>query len=265
MADVEAAYAAATRAGREHVITALLQIWNGLSSWRDADVTAFLQAALPIIAAGVESEQHLVAAYLATQLGESATQIQPIDYAQLRAGVAAEQVYQRPFAAVWKHLADGGDLAGGLKAGAERLASLAATDMQLARTHTARQVMRAAGVSSYRRVLTGKSSCGLCVVASTQRYKVADLLPIHPGCDCTVAPLRDGQQPRQVIDKATLEATHTQIAERFGEQFASRGARGPLPYRDVLITHEHGEIGPVLTVRGHAFTGPTELAAKTGG
>ena len=34
-------------------------------------------------------------------------------------------------------------------------------------------------------------------------------------------------------------------------------------YRRLIVTQQHGEIGPVLAVRGHAFTGPADIPATT--
>jgi hypothetical protein len=32
-------------------------------------------------------------------------------------------------------------------------------------------------------------------------------------------------------------------------------------YRDLIVTHHHGELGPVLAVRGQHFDGPGSIAA----
>jgi hypothetical protein len=59
----------------------------------------------------------------------------------------------------------------------------------------------------------------------------------------------------QVIDEERLEAVHASIAERFG--VSDRSARA-IDYSKISI-HEHGELGPVLTVEGQKFTGPNDL------
>ena len=63
------------------------------------------------------------------------------------------------------------------------------------------------------------------------------------------------------IDVDRLEGVHDRIEERFGK--SERGAR-EIPgsvarYSDVLVTHEHGELGRILSVRGHKFTGPNDI------
>jgi hypothetical protein len=165
--------------------------------------------------------------------------------------------------------------------GERRVRSLALTDVELATTHTARERLAdEPEVRFYRRVLTGAESCGLCIVASTQRYRKRDLLPIHPNCDCVVAPILGDQDPGRVINssRVTDEASpvgetrsgvpvysaedlldanamtddvHNAIRETFGEMaFDAR----QIDYRKILLVKQHGELGPVLTVKRHKFT-----------
>jgi hypothetical protein len=116
----------------------------------------------------------------------------------------------------------------------------------------------------YRRVLEGAYSCGLCILASTQRYHKQDLMPVHPGCDCSVAPIIGTQDPGRTINDQMVLDVHAAIQDRFGtSEPGGRGIRTAddlVDYRDLLITHEHGEIGPVLARRGDHFEGPSEVA-----
>lgn len=73
--------------------------------------------------------------------------------------------------------------------GWNRLESLLATSLQLSKTHTSQDVLdreprtpRGQRIVGYRRVTAGYNACALCLVASTQRYRRGDLMPIHPGC-----------------------------------------------------------------------------------
>lgn len=165
--------------------------------------------------------------------------------------------------------------------GERRLRSLALTDVELAVTHTARERLAdEPEVRFYRRVLTGAESCGLCIIASTQRYRKRDLLPIHPNCDCVVAPILGEQDPGRSINSTRVsdEASptgetadgvpiygpddvldtefltrevHDAIRETFGEMaFDAR----QIDYRKILLVEKHGELGPVLTVGRHKFT-----------
>ena len=112
--------------------------------------------------------------------------------------------------------------------------------------------------NGFRRALNGPGDCALCVIASTQRYHAGDLLPIHPGCNCTVAPLGPGEGVDQVIDPDLLERVHAQVEAMTGD--VDRGARAP-DYRKLMVVREHGEIGPVLTWKQHEFTSAADLAA----
>jgi hypothetical protein len=39
---------------------------------------------------------------------------------------------------------------------------------------------------------------------------------------------------------------------------SDRGARA-IDYRQILVTNDHGEIGPVLGFKGQRFTGPDDI------
>jgi hypothetical protein len=165
--------------------------------------------------------------------------------------------------------------------GERRVRSAALTDIELAVTHTARERMAdEPEIRFYRRVLTGAESCGLCIIASTQRYRKRDLLPIHPNCDCVIAPIVGSQDPGRLINSTRVfdEASptgetadgvpiysaddvldtefltrevHDAIRETFGEMaFDARG----IDYRKILLVEQHGELGPMLTVARHHFT-----------
>lgn len=247
---------------RAHLVAYVLGAFGGLGSWRDRDRARFAAQVTPIVAGAQRQVASLMDAYLTALLSDMrGAQARPSgaipDVSRLR-GVDPVEVYGRPFDTVWSELAAGKDFEQALAAGRLRAEQITKTDLQLAQTHTARNLLEDdREVVGYRRVLTGTTSCGLCVVASTQRYHRGELLPIHPGCDCGVAPIVGHADPGQIINGAMLEDVHDAIQERFG--VSDRSARVP-DYRDLVVIHEHGEIGPVLARRGDAFTGPDDLA-----
>lgn len=226
--------------------------------YRDIDLVRFLNEVVPAVRAARLEMSALTDAYLSqlltAKLDVLIPPMGPIDTDALR-GVPIAEVYTRPFTTVRTALANGADYPAAVQQGLYRSVDLVVTDMQLAKTHTSQAVFSARSqVHGYRRVLHGSKSCALCYIASTQRYHKADLLPIHPGCDCGVDPiLEDGGQ---VIDRSRLEATHEAVAARLGQQ--DRGGRKP-DYRKQIIVHEHGEIGPLLAVRDQHFTGPSAI------
>jgi hypothetical protein len=224
--------------------------------YRDADLGRFVERVVPVVLAARRQVSMLTSLYLSrllTQLlGRPQRPSGPIDTNALR-GVDAREVYARPYVTVWTKLSEGAALDVATSTARARVTDLVLADLQLAKTHTAQAVLTdAEGVSGYARTLTGSENCGLCVVASTQQYKRGQLMPIHPGCDCGVRPLAEGE----TIDDNRLEATHEALEERFG--ISDRGARAP-DYRKVLLVEEHGELGPVLTVKSHRFTSADDL------
>lgn len=179
--------------------------------------------------------------------------------AAVRNGTPPADVYERPFHLVWRQLAEGVAPPAAIQAGEDRAVQSAVTDLQLAKTHASQDVLAADGhVVGYRRVLEGAYSCALCVVASTQRYHVKDLMPIHPACDCAVAPIYGDTDPGLVIDEDRLAAAHAEVQKQLG--ISDSAARNP-DYRTLLITHDHGELGPVLAMRGAPFLGPHDLTS----
>ncbi|WP_405375975.1 MULTISPECIES: hypothetical protein [unclassified Microbacterium] len=243
-----------------------------MNSWRDADMVAFQNAVLPYMDAAERQMADLTAAYVASAsaaIDGGAFRPRQVDYRQVTGdalrGTAAREVFMRPQMILNTTLAAGGSLTDAVTAGEKRLRSLAATNLQLAKTRTAQ---RYTTTEYYRRVLTGSENCALCVIASTQRYKSSILQPIHPGCDCSVEPL--GGQPALVINSSLLETTHAAI-ER-GLKATDRNAfdldlediktdaqgRRISDFTDLIVTRQHGELGPVLTWRNNHFRTPAE-------
>ncbi|MFB7115749.1 hypothetical protein [Streptomyces sp. NPDC056291] len=176
-------------------------------------------------------------------------------------GVDPVDVYERPFKDVWTALSDDMSLDAAIARGEHRLETLVKTDLQLARTHTVREVAGDLPRFAYTvRVLQGEYDCAICIVASTQRYMKKDLAPIHPGCDCLVKAVTADYDPGQVIDEEKLQQIHDAVAAAVGQ--SDRGARA-VDYRKILVANEHGEIGPVLGFAGQRFTGPDDIHLPT--
>lgn len=256
----------AAGAVRFRVLAFITTAWWGLGSWNVPDIDRFVALVLPAVLAGQRTIASLTDQYLILVAESHGYQLRPsvdleqVTGTQLR-GVDPELVYRRGGAVVWDALKAGEPLDVATQRGLDRTVSTVETDLQLAKTHTARAVMAADDrITGYRRVLEGAYSCGLCLLASTQRYHKADLLPIHPGCDCDVEPLFGADQ--HVIDEQTLALVHQRAAEYFGSdatRIASAGGHvdhRPLDFRDFVVVHDHGEYGPTLGRRGQTFEGP---------
>jgi hypothetical protein len=260
-------YDAQVRATWTSTLGRIITVWTGLRSWRSADVQVFQRRALPVLLAGERQVASLTATYLdriyrdiAGEASRARIDFDRVTGPALR-GIDLATEYTRPFTQVWTALSGGQPFDVALERGTSRLESLVKTDLQLARTHTAREVTdQQPGVQYTIRVPIGEYNCALCLVAATQRYRKRELLPIHPGCDCLVKTVRADFDPGQVIDEERLNAIHAAV-EAAGLR-ASRDARA-IDYRKLIIQHTHGEIGPVLGFKGQRFTGPDDIRLPT--
>jgi hypothetical protein len=241
----------------------LAGIFANLGSWRDEDFEAFFRLASGTLSgASLQAARLQVAFYQQMAVAQGQNFVSPTLSATqftteaLRNGAPAREVYRRPFVDLYTALGQGKTMTEAIQLGANRISSIASTDVQLARRNAGFGVRsRNSRIVGYARTLTGAENCALCFVASTQRYTRGELMPIHPGCDCGEMPIYGTQDPGQVIDELRLDATHQAVEERFG--FSDPGARA-IDYRDIAI-REHGELGPMLTVADQNFTGPSDL------
>lgn len=276
---------------RQRTTSTVLRAFDELEDYRDEDADRFVSAVAPVVAGAQQQIGSLTLAMVSRLVGMLAgvppvvPSLQVGTVNRLR-GVSPQEEWRRPFVQMRTELSAGASFQQARESARRRAESLADTDMQLAKTHTARNYMRSQErVVGYRRVLTGDENCGMCVIASTQRYRKEQLMPIHPGCDCAVAPIVGTRDPGRTINSAMvaegaepsaqtasgvgvyepggtldsgdlLESVHKAVRERFGR--AARGGRS-IDYRKVLTTHEHGELGPVLAVSGQRFTGADEV------
>lgn len=242
-------------------------IFSQLGSWRDTDVPAYVQQITPVLnGAKREVSQSTVAFYqsIARLTGQDFQRpvitASDLSTQALRNGITSDLVYRRPFVDLRRKLADGSQMSEAIEAGARRANLLAQTEIELAKRNVGLKVRQAnQNIVGYIRTLTGSENCALCYVASTQRYRKGDLLPIHPGCDCGEMPLYGTDDPGQVIDQTRLDATHEAVNERFGRFDLS--ARD-IDYRQIRITN-HGEMGPMLSVSGHTFKKAKNLDVPT--
>jgi hypothetical protein len=262
-------YIAAQRRLRTGLAEWIRRWFLASQSFRDADADRFVEQVVPVATGAQRSLASLswaVQVQLLADMVGGPAQAPPIDAAAVSGralrGVDPEVVYRRPFSEIYKHLHEDKTLTEAVTAGERRAKLTGLTDLELASRAAAREVARSDGrVRWMRRRLTGDENCGLCVIASTQRYRVDELMPIDPGCDCVPVPVEGERDPGQVVDQELLDAAHAAIAQRFGQ--VDRTGR-QLDYRKILLVRTHGELGPVLTVARHRFTGPDEIASPRG-
>lgn len=256
-------------------------IFRSLNNWRDED----FERLLPVLENTVSGAK-LQSAKLQTEFYKQMADVageryvlptisrQDLRTEVIRNGATTATVYRRPFVEVYTALAASKSVTEAVNAGANRISSIARTDIQLARTNAglfSRESNRR--IVGYVRTLTGAENCALCTIASTQRYTRGELMPIHPGCDCGEMPIYGTQDPGQVIDQVRLDQTYDSIEQQlqlspdFGARDAGLGKVITSPtegqkladYTELLVTSEHGEYGPTLRWRDQDFTGPSDL------
>ncbi|MBS6101817.1 MAG: hypothetical protein KH751_04280 [Actinomyces sp.] len=236
---------------RAHVEAFARIYWKSMPDYRQDNINRMIDAIVPRVAAGQLQIARLTNAYLlqCLTLLDLPPQTVPVDPDEIThaRGMEPREVYHRPASTVYAKLAAGKSLDEAVRAGGLRLHQLIGGDMQLAHRNQAHKTLsrgRSDGIRAYRRVLTGRENCALCVVASTQRYWVEDLLPIHPGCDCNVQPLPPGMEGSQVIDQDLLDRAHAAVEDRYGS-FAPDARE--IDYKKMILVTEHGEYGPVMS------------------
>ncbi len=263
--------AANTRIGNRLVNSAGTLAKNAflnLGSWRDADVDRYINQISPTLSGiKLQASRSTIAFYkaMADLNGEDWTGVvstaSDVSTKALRRGVGSEIVYKRPFVDMRTALANGQSMTDAINAGALRAQQLASTEVQLARQNAGLKARNANDrIVGFIRTLSGMENCALCYVASTQRYTRGDLLPIHPGCDCGEMPIYGTQDPGQVINEVRLDAAHEAVNTRFGAWAADART---IDYRAIKIV-EHGEMGPLLTVKGQSALGAGDVGELFG-
>lgn len=263
--------AANTRIGNRLVNSAGTLAKNAflnLGSWRDADVDRYINQIAPTLTGiKLQASRSTVAFYkaMADLNGEDWTGVvstaSDVSTKALRRGVGSEIVYKRPFVDMRTALANGQSMTDAINAGALRAQQLASTEVQLARQNAGLKARNANDrIVGFIRTLSGMENCALCYVASTQRYTRGDLLPIHPGCDCGEMPIYGTQDPGQVINEVRLDAAHEAVNTRFGAWAADART---IDYRAIKIV-EHGEMGPLLTIKGQSALGAGDVGELFG-
>jgi hypothetical protein len=188
-------------AQRERLATITQQNVVRLWTLNHNDRERALDVVVPTVEAGQRRSVHLVNAYMvasARAAGHDAKTmaLDPNAYTTttLR-GVDAREVYARPWGALGGQLAEGSEYVAALQSAQFMAGKLARTDLQMAHRSAARDWMaQDQRVIGWRRVLGGSKHCALCQQASTRTYRKADLMPIHEGCHCSVAPVY-GREP----------------------------------------------------------------------
>ncbi len=270
--------------------------WDTFAALDDVAAAQFEAAAGVVIQTAKAQTSTLAVAYMNANDrvgGFPASGLVPV-VPEIRNGVPVEEVYHRSIVEARVRVANGATFEEAMASGRARAVSTARTDVSLAnKAEISRGGQLRPWVVGYRRVLTGRS-CGFCATASTQRYKSADLLPLHPSCDCDIAEIFGTADPGQVINRELLTDLKKTAGEADGrpyvvdadgsirykrtENVLSPDGTGPLRLPNGQLrkqvtagdkirveTVNHGELGPTLTDAKHATTKPADLPSTSTG
>lgn len=262
---------------RKRVSARVERNWRTLGSWDQADVDRFLAATLPVVDAGQRRTISLTDAYLARATRTRAVGL-PVDDlvgAAVRNGAEPAVVYTRPFVQLWSALSDGARFMDAMNAAGVRAAQSASTDVSLSMRASADAFQVASPAQAtgpaeskiigWERVID-PDACAFCATASTQRYKSANLDPLHANCQCGIAPVfRENDRAIRDFNRQVLRNIKDANAGQSGNYWQARhfrvdGQTGEVILPEVAV-HEHGELGAVLADAAHDFTGPAQIPA----
>lgn len=168
------------------------------------------------------------------------------------------ELWKRPAEQFRYEISQGKNVADALASTMERAASIAKTDVKMADRNAKIATFRRENVTGYRRMIHPERSktgvCGLCLVAADRIYSTDELLPIHNGCVCDVAPITSRNDPGLELHKKDLE----QLYQAAGNSTAGKDLK-----RVKVKTVENGELGPILVeVGGKGYVSPEEANSR---
>lgn len=200
-----------------------------------------------------------VAQVTATLTGQRRVPAVAVEPPAVRNGADLTVVHARPARVYRETFALTGDVDLATRRAADRAVELTETDIMLAARQAELAAMERLQVKRYRRVLRPELSesgpCGLCVVAADRIYTIGELMPLHGRCKCEVMPLVAGADVGARLNREDLQRI-----------YAAAGSTAAADLKRTRVqVNEHGELGPVLTVRGQTFTGPDDLGTPPAG
>lgn len=172
----------------------------------------------------------------------------------LRLGAYPDDVYQRPIRQA-RYLYSIEELPPDevIETARERLEKQASTDLQLARTISAQQVLyRFPQATGWRRIIHPElgNVCGLCIAAADRVYQRIEKMELHPSCRCTLLPVIGDLDPGLKLNADDLSLI-----------YASAG--GTTESRALAATRfevkQNGELGPILTPVTANFKGTAQV------
>lgn len=174
---------------RDAVVEQAVQIWKVQHPKR----TRYLAQVLTAVEGGQRAMVTLTSAYLPSKAREvgharfKALSLDSYTVAKLR-GTDAVGVYARPYGALYGALNAGRAEDDAQSAAADAVSKLAATDIHMAYTGSARDWMAGdKSISAFKRVPSG--TCDYCEAAAQGLYLPTGSMPIHENCECDLEPV----------------------------------------------------------------------------
>lgn len=239
----------------------LASIWGGFEDWYEPDgVQRAAKLAAEAEAAALTQVRRAAsstARELLRQTGETIT-IDPLEALEHPRGVDPLELWERPAEAYRYAISQGKNDTEALAAAMNRAGHIAKADVVItARDAQIREFRRSEKVKGYRRVIHPELSksgvCGMCIVAADRLYSLKELMPLHDGCNCTVAPVTARSDPGLKLNQQDLEELYS----------AAGGSTRKEDLARLRITsYEHGELGPTLVRVGQSYLSPEEAAAR---
>lgn len=242
------------------LMEALGSIWGSFDGWYDDDAVGraaelaaeaevrVLKQVSEIAAAGA---RELMAQVVAPPTAEAPTGFEyprPVD---------PVEVWRRPAEQYRYALSEGKSEVEALDAALQRAGHIGKDNAQLTKRNAAvAQFRRSEKVIGYRRIIHPELSksgvCGLCIVAADRIYKDAELMPIHGGCNCSVAPVTKSNDPGLTLNREDLDTLYSAAQ---GNDYKT--------LKNIRVTsYEHGELGPVLARVGDKYLTPAEAESR---
>lgn len=232
--------------------------YSGLDWYDHGAITAAALTAGQAVRGAAQQAVGLTSAYLTRVLREMLGAGVPTSptlrlSGPLRMGVASwSTAYGRVADTVRFQVSLGKTLDEAIRIGLDRSDVMVRTDLALARRLQARSTFEGnQRVYGYRRVvhpeLSRTGTCGLCIAAASKRYNIADLMPLHQRCKCTVLPITSGNDPGGAMD----------MDPAFEEAYAVSLSNRAKDLKDVRVRYEwNDELGPVMSNAEHRSTNP---------
>lgn len=176
-----------------------------------------------------------------------------------RLGVSTSEAYNRVPAEYRMAISRGSSHEEALDLSMKRLSTMLATDLQIGHREMSRRItaVNPRTTTGFRRIIRPELSagnvCGLCIAAADRVYSISELMPLHNGCHCDIAPITRDFDPGISLNREDLDALYAAAGDStYGSQL-----------RQVkLAVKDHGEIGPIMTPEGEDTTGARKAFSR---